>query len=184
VHAGASGVGTAAIQIAKAIGARIAVTCSVGKVQACCDLGADLVVERSPHDWLGELQSEVPQGFDVVLDVIGGEEVDRNLKVVATKGTIVQVGLMSGGSTQVNVGLLLMKRAHWIGTTLRARPLEEKATVTRKFAAEMLPLFTSGQLKPIIDSRYPFDRIADAHIAMGANANTGKIMIDISSAGD
>ena len=91
---------------------------------------------------------------------------------------------MGGGSTQVNVGLLLMKRAHWIGTTLRARPLEEKAMVTRKFAAEMLPLFASGQLKPIIDSRYPFDRIADAHIAMGANANTGKIMIDISSAGD
>ena len=184
VHAGASGVGTAAIQIAKAIGARIAVTCSSGKAQACRDLGADLVVERSPHDWLSELQTAVPQGFDVVLDVIGGEEVDRNLKVVATKGTIVQVGLMGGGSTQVNVGLLLMKRAHWIGTTLRARPLEEKATVTRKFAVEMLPLFASGQLKPIIDSRYPFDRIADAHIAMGANANTGKILIDISSAGD
>jgi NADPH:quinone reductase-like Zn-dependent oxidoreductase len=183
VHAGASGVGTAAIQIAKAIGARIAVTCSAGKAQACRDLGADLVVERSPHDWLSELQTAVPHGFDVVLDVIGGDEVDRNLKVVATKGTIVQVGLMGGGSTQVNVGLLLMKRAHWIGTTLRARPLEEKATVTRRFAAEMLPLFESGQLKPIIDSRYPFEQIADAHIAMGANTNTGKILIDISSAG-
>lgn len=184
VHAGASGVGTAAIQIAKAIGARIAVTCSSGKAQACRDLGADIVVERSPHDWSTELQSLVPAGFDVVLDVIGGDEVERNLKVVAVKGTIVQVGLMGGGTTPVNVGLLLMKRVRWIGTTLRARPLEEKAVVTRRFAAEILPLFASGQIRPIIDSRYPFDRIAEAHVAMGANANTGKILIDISRAGD
>jgi len=179
VHAGASGVGTASIQIAKAIGARIAVTCSSGKAQACRDLGADLVVERSPHDWLADIHEVVPQGFDVVLDVIGGDEVERNLRAVATKGTIVQVGLMGGGSTQVNVGLLLMKRARWIGTTLRARPLEEKAALTRKFAAEVLPLFESGRLKPIIDSRYSFQQIADAHIAMGTNANTGKILIDV-----
>ena len=184
VHAGGSGVGTAAIQIAKALGARIAVTCSSGKAQTCRDLGADLVVERSPHDWLADVQGAVPQGFDVVLDVIGGDEVERNLRAVATKGTIVQVGLMGGGSTQVNVGMLLMKRASWIGTTLRARPLEEKAALTRRFAAEVLPLFESGQLKPIIDSRYSFAQIADAHIAMGANANTGKILIDISNAGD
>ena len=184
VHAGASGVGTASIQIAKAIGARIAVTCSSGKAQACRDLGADLVVERSPHDWLADVQEVVPQGFDVILDVIGGDEVERNLRAVATKGTIVQVGLMGGGSTQVNVGLLLMKRARWIGTTLRARPLEEKTALARKFAAELLSLFESGQLEPIIDSRYLFQQIADAHIAMGANANTGKILIDISNVGD
>ena len=180
VHAGGSGVGTAAIQIAKAIGARIAVTCSSGKAEACRALGADLVVERSPHDWLSEVQSVVPQGFDVVLDVVGGDEVDRNLKAVATKGSIVQVGLMGGGVTPVNVGLLLTKRVTWVGTTLRARPLEEKVAVTRRFAAEMLPLFDSGALRPVIDSRYPFDRIADAHVAMGANTNTGKILIDIS----
>ena len=180
VHAGASGVGTAAIQIAKAIGARIAVTCSAGKAAACRDLGADLVFERSPHDWLGDAQAVVPQGFDVILDVVGGDEVERNLKAVAAKGSIIQVGLMGGGISSVNVGLLLTKRVTWIGTTLRARPLEEKAMVTRRFAAEMLPLFESGALRPVIDSRYPFDRIADAQIAMGSNANTGKILIDIS----
>jgi NADPH:quinone reductase-like Zn-dependent oxidoreductase len=86
---------------------------------------------------------------------------------------------MGGGTTNVNVGLLLAKRARWIGTTLRARPIEEKAAVTRRFAAEMLPLFESGQLKPIIDRRYPLERIAEAHEAMGANANTGKIVIDV-----
>jgi putative PIG3 family NAD(P)H quinone oxidoreductase len=181
VHAGGSGVGTAAIQIAKAIGARIAVTCSAGKADACRDLGADVVLERSPHDWLSDSKAAVPQGFDTVLDVIGGDEVDRNLQAVAVRGTIVQVGLMGGGTTPVNVGLLLGKRATWVGTTLRTRPLEEKIAVTRRFAAEVLPLFASGALRPVIDSIYPFDQIADAHRHMEANANTGKILVTIGS---
>ena len=180
VHAGASGVGTAAIQLAKAVGARIAVTCSSGKAQACRDLGADLVFERSPHDWLSDAKAAVPDGFDTVLDVIGGEEVDRNLQVVATRGTIVQVGLMGGGTTPVNVGLLLAKRATWVGTTLRTRPIEEKVGVTRRFAAEVLPLFDSGALRPVIDSVYPFDQIGDAHRLMEQNKNTGKIVVSIS----
>jgi len=179
VHAGASGVGTASIQIAKSIGARIAVTCSAGKADACHALGADLVLERSPHDWLSGAKAAVPQGFDTVLDVIGGDEVDRNLQAVALRGTIVQVGLMGGGTTPVNVGLLLAKRATWVGTTLRTRPIEEKVAVTRRFAAEMLPLFDSGALRPVIDSVYAFDDIADAHRHMEANANTGKIVVTI-----
>ena len=177
VHAGASGVGTAAIQIAKAIGARIAVTCSAGKADICRTLGADLVLERSPHDWLADAMAAVPAGFDTVLDVVGGEEVDRNLRAVASRGTIVQVGLMGGASVPVNVGLLLAKRCAWIGTTLRARPIEEKVTVSRRFAAEMLPLFDSGQLRPVIDSRYTLDNIAEAHRHMERNANAGKIVV-------
>ncbi|MFZ4719490.1 MAG: NAD(P)H-quinone oxidoreductase [Ilumatobacteraceae bacterium] len=179
VHAGASGVGTAGIQIAKAIGARIAVTCSAGKADVCRALGADLVLERSPHDWLADARAAVPDGFHTVLDVIGGEEIDRNLQAVAVRGTIVQVGLMGGGSTAVNVGLLLARRASWVGTTLRTRPLEEKVAVTRRFAAEMLPLFATGALRPVIDSRYEFDRIADAHRHMEANANAGKIVVTV-----
>ncbi|MBI5090673.1 MAG: zinc-binding dehydrogenase, partial [Actinobacteria bacterium] len=179
VHAGASGVGTAAIQIVKAIGGRIAVTCSAGKAAACTDLGADVVLERSPNDWLSDARTEVPAGFDVVLDVIGGDEVDRNLQAVAPKGTIVQVGLMGGGSTQVNLGLLLTKRVRWIGTVLRPRPIEEKVALTRRFAAEVLPLFDSGALRPVLDSSFPFDRIADAHRHMEANANTGKIVVTV-----
>lgn len=181
VHAGASGVGTASIQIAKALGARIAVTCSSGKVDACRRLGADFVIERSPHDWASELSAAVPAGVDVVLDVVGGDEVDRNLRVVAPKGTIVQVGLMGGASTQVNVGALLAKRVRWIGTTLRARPIEEKVAVTQRFVAEMLPLFDDGRLRPIVDSRFAFADIARAHEYMASNANTGKILVDIGS---
>lgn len=179
VHAGASGVGTAAIQIAKAIGAKIAVTCSAGKADACRALGADLVLERSPADWAGPLKAAVPGGVDVVLDVIGGEEANRNLASVRPQGVIVQVGLMGGGQTPVNLGLLLVKRAHWIGTTLRARPIEQKIEICRRFAAEVLPLFDAGALRPVIDSRYPLDAIADAHRHMEANANVGKILLDV-----
>lgn len=183
VHAGASGVGTAAIQIAKAVGARIAVTCSAGKAELCRSLGADLVLDRSPSDWLGAATAAVPGGFDTILDVIGGEEIDRNLQAVAARGTIVQVGLMGGGSTLVNVGLLMAKRAHWVGTTLRARPIEEKVAVTRRFAAEMLPLFDASagdrRLRPVVDRRYRFDQIGEAHELMASNANAGKIVVTL-----
>ena len=179
VHAGASGVGTAGIQIAKAIGARIAVTCSAGKMDACRELGADVVIERSPSDWLGALSEQVPGGVDVVLDVIGGEETDRNLKAVRMDSTIVQVGLMGGANASVNVGLILSKRITWIGTTLRARPVERKLALSQRFIDEMLPLFDSGAMRPVIDSRYSFDDIADAHRHMEANANVGKILIDL-----
>lgn len=183
VHAGASGVGTAAIQIAAAIGARIAVTCSAGKAATCRALGADVVLERSPHDWLADALAAVPDGFDVVLDVIGGVEVDRNLTAVAQRGAVVQVGLMGGGRTEVNVGLLLARRCRWIGTTLRTRPLEEKASLTRRFAAEVLPLFDDGRLRPVVDSVYDLDDIAEAHRRMEANANAGKIVVRIARTG-
>ncbi len=179
VHAGASGVGTAGIQIAKAIGANIAVTVSAGKADRCRDLGADVVLERSPADWLSELKTRIPEGVDVVLDVIGGDEANRNLQAIRSQGTIVQVGLMGGGQTPVNLGLLLVKRVHWVGTTLRARPIEQKAAVSQRFIREMLPLFDTGALKPVIDSRFGLDQIADAHRHMEANANVGKILLDV-----
>jgi len=179
VHAGASGVGTAAIQIARAVGARIAVTCSARKMAACRDLGADLVLERSPSDWAGELKSAVPGGVDVVLDVVGGDETNRNLASVRPQGTIVQVGLMGGGQTSVNLGLLLVKRVHWIGTTLRARPIEQKAALSQRFIAEILPRFDDGSLRPVIDTRFALADIADAHRHMESDANIGKILIDV-----
>lgn len=182
VHAGASGVGTAAIQLVRAIGARIAVTCSVGKMEACRALGADLVFERSPHDWAAQASAAVPSGFDVVLDVIGGDEVNRNLAVVAQQGAIVQVGLMGGGgTTPVEVGRLLAKRCRWIGTTLRNRPLEQKATLTQRFVSEVVPLFEQGRLHPVVDRHFGIDDVAEAHRYMAAHANIGKIVLDVAS---
>ncbi len=181
VHAGASGVGTASIQIAKAIGASIVVTASAGKVAACLELGADRAVDYGTEDFV-EAVAEFTggDGVDVVLDVVGGDYVARNIRAVAVDGRIIQVGVMGSGSADVNVGALLPKRASLIGTTLRSRPIEQKIAITQRFAAEMLPLFERRQLRPVIDSRYPLDDIADAHRHMQANANVGKIVIDVS----
>lgn len=180
VHAGASGVGTAAIQICKAIGARVVVTCSTGKVSTCTALGADLVVDYTTSDFVEEVKKFAPKGVDAILDVIGGDYVDRNIACLALKGSIVQVGTMAGPPPTMNIGGLMFKRARIIGTVLRARPLDEKIAISQRFAAEMLPLFESGALKIVIDSRYEFNDIARAHEHMALNANAGKIVVDIS----
>ena len=180
VHAGASGVGTAAIQICKAIGARIVVTCSGGKVEACRALGADVVVDYGTQDFVTEVATATAgKGVDVILDVIGGDYVERNIASLAVKGHIIQVGVMAGKPVSFNVGLLLGKRASITGTVLRARPLEEKIAISQRFAAEMLPLFDSGKLKPVIDSTYAFAEIASAHEYMATNGNVGKIVITV-----
>lgn len=180
VHAGASGVGTAAIQIAKAIGARIIVTASTDKVQSCLDLGADDAIDYRSHDFVASVAEYTGGGgVDIVLDVVGGDYLDRNLDCLAVTGTIIQVGVMNPAPVTFPLGKMLGKRARLIGTVLRARPLEEKIALTRRFAAEMLPLFDTGTMQPVIDSRFPLEDIADAQRHMEANANVGKILIDV-----
>lgn len=180
VHAGASGVGTAAIQIVKAMGASVVVTASAGKLDACRQLGADVAVDYATEDFVDAARHLTGgAGVDVVLDVIGGDYVDRNVDAVRVGGRIVQVGVMGGGVTPVNVGKLLPKRASLIGTVLRARPLEEKIAITQRFGAEVLPLFDRGLVHPVIDSRFALDDIAAAHERMEANANVGKIVVDV-----
>jgi NADPH2:quinone reductase len=180
VHAGGSGVGTAAIQIAKAIGARIVVTASAGKVGRCVDLGADRAVDYGAEDFVdAALEVTEGRGVDVVLDVIGGDYLDRNVRALRTGGRIVQVGVMGGGPESFNLGMLLPKRASLIGTVLRARPLDEKIAITQRFSDELLGLFDHGPLRPVIDSRFALDQIAEAHTHMEANRNVGKIVIDV-----
>lgn len=180
VHAGASGVGSAAIQICRAIGARIAVTCSAGKVHACRDMGADAVIDYSSQDFVEEVKKATGgRGADVILDVIGGDYVDRNIASLAIQGRIIQVGTMAGKAVPFNVGSLLPKRATITGTVLRPRPVEEKIALTQRFIREVLPLFETGQLSPLVDSRFRFDDIAAAHDRMAANLNIGKIVVDV-----
>ncbi len=181
VHAGASGVGSAAIQLAKALGAGVVTTASAGKVEACRALGADVVVDYTGDDDFVQAAWDLTggAGVDVVLDVVGGDYLPRNIKALRTGGTIVQVGVMGGGQATFDLAALLPKRATLVGTVLRARPVEEKIAVTQRFGREVLPLFARGLVRPVIDQRYPLDHIAEAHRHMEANANVGKILIDI-----
>jgi putative PIG3 family NAD(P)H quinone oxidoreductase len=180
VHAGASGVGTAAIQLVRAIGARVVVTCSTGKVAACRELGADGVVDYASDDFVQAVDEATGgRGVDVVLDVIGGEYVARNLRSCRVGGAIVQVGIMGGGNAEIPVGLLLTRRIRWIGTVLRGRPLEEKIAVTRRCEHDLVPLYESGVLRPVIDRVYPLEQVAQAHEHVAANANVGKVLLTL-----
>jgi putative PIG3 family NAD(P)H quinone oxidoreductase len=180
VHAGGSGVGTAGIQLAKAYGAKVVVTCSAAKVDRCLALGADAAVDYRSGDFLAAaMEVSGRRGVDVVLDVIGGEYLERNLDALALKGRIVQVGVMGEGMARFPLGKLLPKRASITGTVLRSRPLDEKIVLARRFANELVPWFESGTFKPVIDRRYPLDRIAEAHEYMASNESFGKIVIDI-----
>jgi putative PIG3 family NAD(P)H quinone oxidoreductase len=181
VHAGASGVGTAAIQITKAIGASVVVTASPAKLDACLALGADVAVDYTTDDFVAAARAATSgRGVDVVLDVIGGDYVDRNIDAVRVGGRIVQVGVMGGGKAEVSIAKLLPKRASIIGTVLRARPVEEKIAITQRFGAELLPLFDQGVLRPVIDSRYALADVGAAHAYMESNANIGKIVVEVS----
>ncbi len=180
VHAGASGVGTAAVQMCKAIGAHVIATCSTSKVDAVKALGADVVVDYTSSDFVDAVKTATGgRGVDVVLCVIGGDYLDRNVASLAQKGHIVQVGVMGGGNMSFNLAGLMPKRAKLSGTVLRARPIEEKIAISQRFSAEIIPLFEAGKIRPVIDCRYQFSDIAHAHEHMTANANTGKIVIDI-----
>ncbi|HMJ76871.1 MAG TPA: NAD(P)H-quinone oxidoreductase, partial [Iamia sp.] len=135
IHAGASGVGSAAIPLAKLVGATVITTTSTAKVEACKGFGADVVVDYTIDDYVEAAWAATEGlGVDVVLDVIGGDYLMRNVKALRTGGTIVQVGVMGGGRTEIDLGSLLPKRATLVGTVLRPRPIEEKIAVTQRFA--------------------------------------------------
>ncbi len=180
VHAGASGVGTAAIQLCRAIGARVAVTCSAGKVEACSGLGADLVIDYGSQDFVAETKAATGgDGVDVVLDVIGGDYVARNIRASAVGGRIVQVGVMGGGKAEIPVGELLPKRVSLIGTVLRSRPIEEKIAVTQRCAHDLLPLFERGDLAPVVDRSMSLWDVAEAHEIVASNATIGKLLLEV-----
>jgi NADPH2:quinone reductase len=180
VHAGGSGVGTASIQIVKALGARVVVTASAGKCAPCVALGADRAVDYRADDFVAAVRELTGgRGADVVLDVIGGDYIDKDLDALAHRGRIVQVGTMGSGRASVNLGALMAKRATFMGTTLRGRPIEEKIALTQRFAREVLPWFDRGVCRPVIDRRFSLDDIADAHRLLESNATFGKVVIDV-----
>jgi len=180
VHAGGSGVGTAAIQLCAALGAGCVVTASAGKLDRCRALGANAAVDYASADFVtAALEATGGRGVDVVLDVIGGEYLERNLDALALRGRIVQVGIMGQGMATFPLGKLLPKRAALIGTVLRSRPLEEKIAAAQGFAREVVPGFETGTYRPVIDRRYPLDEIGAAQEYLATNQSFGKVVIDI-----
>jgi len=180
VHGGASGVGTAAIQLVKALGGgRVIVTVgSKAKAEACQALGADHAILYKEEDF-AERASALTEGRgpDVILDHIGAAYLEKNLSCLALYGRLVIIGLLGGARAELNIGRMMVKRQRIIGSVLRARPVDEKAAVTRAFADAAVPKFANGELKPVIHEVMPLDEVRRAHELVGANANTGKVIL-------
>lgn len=183
IHAAGSGVGVAAIQIAKVMGATLVIGTAGGddKLAQAKALGMDVGINYRTQDFADEvLKATGGRGVDVVLDVIGADYWERNMKSLAPKGRMVIVGLMGGNATQANLGALLQKRLQVRGTTLRARALEEKAYATRAFEKSVVPHIASGRIKVVIDRIYPLGDAAAAQEYMASNANFGKVVLQVS----
>lgn len=182
VHGGGSGIGTAAIQLVKEAGARIVVTAgSDAKCARCRELGADLAVNYKGGDFVEETRAfaggDGAGGVDVVLDSIGAPYLKGNLKVLRTGGRLVLIGLMGGAKAELNLGVLLTRRLQVIGSTLRTRPVEEKAALVRGFEARFGEALAARRILPVVDRVWPMERAADAHRAMKASEHFGKIVL-------
>ena len=181
IHAAASGVGTAGIQMAREIGARILVTAgSADKIQRCLELGATAgcnYKERDFADWVKEVTKD--QGVDLIEDFIGASYWDKNLRSLKIGGRLVLVGLMGGVKVEANLQLIMAKRLQIFGSVLRARPLTDKIDITQRFRERWLPLLASGRIKPIVDRVFPLAQAADAHRYMEENRNFGKIILEV-----
>src|SRR6185436_10728764 len=181
IHAGASGVGTAAIQLVKARGAVAYVTAgSDDKLARCKALGADAGINYKTESFAERIAALTDsKGVDVILDCIGGSYLEDNVASLGPQGRLVIIGLMGGAKADVNLGLLVSRRLRVIGSVLRTRSLAEKVAITDAFRAEVLPLFASGVCKPIVDKVYPIAEAAAAHDYVAANQNFGKVVLKI-----
>ena len=179
VHAGASGVGTAAIQLARAAGAVVLATAgSPEKLKRLVELGATRAVNHRDDDFVeAARQLTAGRGVDLIVDLVGAKYWGKNLGSIAPGGRWIVVGLLGGSKVEVDLGQLLRRRLHLVGTSLRARAPEEKLAVIERFARTILPLLEAGTVRPVIDSVYPFEDVRAAHERMEANRNIGKIVL-------
>jgi NADPH:quinone reductase len=179
IHGGSSGIGTMAIQLAKAFGAKVIVTVgSKEKADACVKLGADHAINYKTQDFVAEVKTATGgKGVEVILDMVGGDYVDRNYDAAAVDGRIVQIALLGGGKATINVGKLMVKRLNHTGSTLRPRSNADKAAMVAAIEAKVMPLFREGRIKPLMDSSFPLEKAADAHRRMETSEHIGKIVL-------
>jgi NADPH2:quinone reductase len=179
IHGGSSGIGTMAIQLAKAFGAKVIVTVgSKEKADACIKLGADHAINYKTQDFVTEVKTITGgKGVELILDMVGGDYVERNYDAAAIDGRIVQIALLGGGKATISVGKLMVKRLHHTGSTLRPRSNADKAAMVAAIEAKVMPLFRDGRVKPLMDSTFPLEKAADAHRRMETSEHIGKIVL-------
>ncbi|GAA1753245.1 NAD(P)H-quinone oxidoreductase [Nostocoides vanveenii] len=179
VHGGSSGIGTMAIQLGREAGARVAVTASSRtKLDVCRDLGAEILIDYRTEDFVERVRAATNgHGADVILDNMGAKYLARNLDALALDGRLVVIGLQGGVSAELNLSLLLSKRAAVHATSLRSRPLTQKAAIVAAVREHVWPLLEAGRLRPVIHAAYPLARAAEAHQEMEASGHIGKLLL-------
>lgn len=180
-HGGASGVGTMAIQLAKAVGARVAVTAgSPDKLARCRELGADILIDYREQDFVEEVKKATNgAGADVILDIIGAKYLARNIDALAVNGRLAVIGLQGGRKAELDLGVLLVKRAAVTATALRSRPLAEKAAIVAAVREHVWPLIENGQVEPVVDRVLPMRDAPEAHRLIEAGEHVGKIVLTL-----
>lgn len=181
VHGGASGIGTTAIQLAVATGARVLVTVgSQAKAARCLELGASAAIVYSSEDFVEACRSATDgHGADVILDVVGAAYLDRNLDTLATGGRLAVIGLQKGRRAELDLGKLMAKQAQISGTRLRPRPESEKAEIIASVRSQVWPLVAAGRVRPVVDRVLPLEQVAEAHRVMEASEHVGKILLSV-----
>jgi NADPH2:quinone reductase len=181
VHGGSSGIGTTAIQLAKSFGARVFVTAgSAEKCEACRKLGADLAIDYKTEDFVAAVkQATNGKGVEVILDMVGGDYIERNYEAAAVEGRVVQIAFQGSAKATVNYMRVMLKRLHHTGSTLRARANADKAAIARAIEAEVWPKVAAGKVRPVIDKTYPLAGAAAAHARMETSQHIGKIVLTV-----
>nr|WP_119612420.1 NAD(P)H-quinone oxidoreductase [Streptomyces acidiscabies] len=179
VHGGSSGIGTMAIQLGKAVGAKVAVTAGTPeKLRRCADLGADVLINYREQDFVAEVRAATGGvGADVILDNMGAKYLDRNVQALAVNGRLAIIGMQGGVKAELNIGTLLAKRAAVSATSLRARPLEEKAAIVAAVREHVWPLVSEGHVQPVVDREIPMAEAAEAHRVVEGSGHVGKVLL-------
>ena len=179
VHGGSSGIGTTAIQLAKAFGATVYATAgSAEKCAACENLGADAAINYRDEDFVERIDKLTDgRGVDLILDIVAGDYLPRNLKCLATEGRLVQIALQNGPKVEMNLLPVMLKRLTITGSTLRPRSVAEKAQIARSLREKVWPLLSAGKVKPVIHETFPLARACDAHVLMESSRHIGKILL-------
>jgi NADPH2:quinone reductase len=181
VHGGASGIGTTAIQFGRALGARVFATAGTDEKCAACErLGAELAVNYRTADWVAAVREHTSgRGADVVLDIVGGDYVTRNLDLLAVDGRLVQIAFLKSSRVEIDLMPLMRRRLTITGSTLRPRSPEEKGAIGRALEAQVWPLVEQGAIRPVVHAVFPLERAAEAHRMMEADTHIGKIVLEI-----